>query len=57
MALDPKTGCYVFDDQSERLKLKEWYDQVRTPVEKVTTPDAPKGAEDKKADCLKQRAF
>jgi hypothetical protein len=56
MALDPKNGRYVFDDQPERLKLKEWYDRLRKPVEKATAPDAPTATEDKKADCLKQRA-
>lgn len=39
MALDPRTGIYVFDDQPELERLKGWYDSLRQGLEK------PSGAE------------
>ena len=56
MALDPKTGFYVFDDQPEFEKLKGWYDQVRKGIEKASDAEDPDQQGRRDEDPLTRRA-
>lgn len=56
MALDPRTGVYIFDDQPELDKLRGWYDQVRNGIEEASDAEHPEQRGRRDEDPLTRRA-